>query len=350
MYRLAALALVLIATLTGCWSLHDAAHPIFLSGTDAQGMIDRSAGNELAALHPDVPVGPSTCGFLLDLTGKRTARCTLPVAGRRMRVDVTAILDMNFPILVNVDALIVKRSAERQIAQRLTLRYGITFAARCAGEPVRVVPVKTPIDCAVSAPGVRPRTLSVFPSDRKGTVGPIALRGVDTRAVRMLGRSVATRRTDGVIAGQPVERYLRAIAGADEHDDLVRLGLLGAAHCPRRIAVTSHQPGSCRVRVGNATIRYDLRFDRLRGFIAEANDTVIVVAVARDMVRNLDEHVLRLAGTPQTVRVDCGREPVVVLDSDDSLPCTARARGGTKHFAVEALGDEDDGLTVSQRE
>ncbi|MDB5069060.1 MAG: hypothetical protein JWM87_171 [Candidatus Eremiobacteraeota bacterium] len=340
MYRLAAIAIVLLITLTGCWTLHDAMHPVFLAGSEAQEMIDSRAGDMLAALYPGVPVGRSKCGYLLDLTGERTAQCTIPVAGQTMRIDVRMMMIVRIPITSDVDALIEKHATERRIARQLDFRYGVRFTASCNGPPVRVVALKTPIACEVRAPGTPPRRITVTPADRDGDLSPIELAGVDTMEVRMLGRNTATRRTGGAdIPGPVAERYLRVLTGGARHDDLVQRGLLGAAHCPPRVRLTPKNHVACRVRVGNRWLTYSLLFRRGRGFLAVPGDEVVIVPVARAFVQRLYERRLRMSGKPEAVRVDCGRQPVVVIGEDDSFPCTARTREGPKRLSVVTAGD-----------
>lgn len=339
MDRLAAIAIVLVFTLTGCWTLHDAMHPVFLAGSEAQQMIDRQAGDTLAALYPGVQVGPSKCGYLLDLTGERAAQCTIPVAGQTMRINVRMIV-AHVPAVGDGDALIEKHATERRIARRLSLQYGLRFTARCDGLPVRVVELKTPIACEVRAPGIPPRKIAVTPADRNGDLSPIELAGVDTLQVRMLGRDIATRRTAGAdIPGPVVERYVRAIAGGTRHDDLVQRKLLGPPHCPPRVTLTPKNHVTCRVRVGNRWLAYSLGFAGGGGFVAAAGDEAIIVPIARDFVQRVYERRLRTSGKTEAVRVDCGREPVVLIGEDEAFPCTARTRGGTKRLTVTSSGD-----------
>jgi len=90
--RAASTALALTVGFAGCSSgvMHDPFNPNFLSGDDAAKRVDIDFGGMVAASHPSVTVGRARCPFLIDLSGGHTGRCSLPVTGGEMRVDVSA--------------------------------------------------------------------------------------------------------------------------------------------------------------------------------------------------------------------------------------------------------------------
>ena len=90
--RAVSAAFALTAALAACSSgvLRDPFHPNFLGGGDAAKRVDVYLGGMLAATRPSLVVGRARCPALLDLSGGRRGLCTLPVAGRELRVDVSS--------------------------------------------------------------------------------------------------------------------------------------------------------------------------------------------------------------------------------------------------------------------
>ncbi len=118
---------------------HDVTHPVFLAGEDARAQIDGEIGDMLAARHPGVAVGRSSCPYLLNLTGGRSARCTIPVAGASMRIDVTGG-DPHTPGLprrarrARRDAATSSTGSRRISTLRVTARALLGSLLRYAGE------------------------------------------------------------------------------------------------------------------------------------------------------------------------------------------------------------------------
>jgi hypothetical protein len=327
-------ALVLAAALAGCGSaLHDATHPVFLSGEDGGAWIDQDAGAMLAARHPGVAVGHARCPYLMNLTGGRSAQCTIPVGRAELRIDVR--LDPRFHV-DDVDALVVKRETERQLTDDLTRRYGVRFTVRCDGPPLRVMPVRAQFPCGIDAPGGSTGRVDVAVYDRDGSARASLASG-DTRQDRMLGRAVTEKTEGGVTLEGPVlARYLHEIVGGAQHGELVRRGLLGAARCPARVTLP---PGgnhaTCTVRAGDVDVRFDLRFDRGSGLQIEQQQIAIVPAL-REVAQRYYGHALPSKKAAELV-VNCGPHRTVVVEPGASLRCELGTGDGKTTFAVKIL-------------
>jgi hypothetical protein len=338
-------ALVLAAALAGCAALRDATHPAFISGKNAQVWIDNDAAALIAARHPGLNVGASRCPYLLDVSGKRTARCTIPVGGTELRVDVAHDPDWR---LRDVDALVVRSDAERQVAGALTMRYAIPFTVRCDGPEVQAVPVHGHFTCAVDAPiEIYVKRILVETTGLDDAFVAVPLRSAGSRVERMLGREAAERTTGGItLSGPLVERYARATAGGRRHAELVRRGLLGAAHCPRRIVLSGTNHVTCTVQAGGTALTYDLRFDEGRGLVID-DPEILVVPEMRELAQRYFAFRERAHG-PRAISVDCGKQAVVVAEPGGWLPCTAVVNGTTFPFSVE-VKDADGNVTFGPR-
>jgi hypothetical protein len=327
-------AFILAAALVGCGStLHDATHPVFLSGDDARTWIDEEAGTMLAARHPGVTIGNARCPYLLNLTGRHTERCTIPIGKDEFRIDVARSETFE---LRDVDALVVKRDAERELTDDLTLEYGVPFTVRCDGPPVRVVPIRTDFSCAIDAPDIFADRIDVEAIGRDDRLIPHHLKSGDSREARMLGRDVTEKTEGGVtIAGPVVERYLHEITGGILHAELVRRGLLGAAHCPPRLVLSSDSKhATCTVRAGDRSVRYDLRFDKGRGLVIDAQQ-VAVIPVLRELAKRYYQRLWSTNGKVAAVGVTCGSHDVVVVEPGTTLPCKAWAGDNKAWFVVK---------------
>ncbi|MDB5069062.1 MAG: hypothetical protein JWM87_173 [Candidatus Eremiobacteraeota bacterium] len=330
--------LLLSVAIAGCGGkpLQTVAHPVFLAGAEAADLIDVVAGGILAMKHPGVSVGRTQCPTLLNLSGGAVAECTIPVAGKTLRIGVKG--DVRHPSFVDVEAILIMRDAERDVARELEDRYHTRFTVRCDGPAIAIVALRTRVDCAVAPPGGLRRVEHVYVSDRTGHVVDFGRGAAPNSAWLDLGEAV-TRRTSGgiTIGGAVAERYVRAIAGGAAHDELVRRKLLGAAHCPARVALVSGKHGTCTVALGEQALTFDLRFDEGRGFIAQPSGTVMVVSQARDLVRRAYEHALRVEGKPQRVRVRCASEPVFIGEPGEALPCNVATAAGLQVVLLQLL-------------
>jgi hypothetical protein len=330
--------LLLSAALGGCGGrpLQTATHPVFLAGADAADLIDVAAGGVLATKHPGVSVGRTQCPLLLNLSGGGVAECTIPVAGKTLRIGVKG--DQRHPSLVDIDTLLVTRDAERDITRDLERRYHVRFTVRCDGPPIGIVPVPTKLDCTVAPAGARGRVEHPYLSDRTGRVVAYWRGAEPNPAWRDLGEAVTHRTSGGVtIGGANAERYLRAIAGGAMHDELVRRKLVGAAHCPPRVVLVSGKHVTCTVVLGREMLVFDLRFDEGRGLVVQQNGTVMIVSSARDLLRRAYEHALRVEGKPQSVRARCAAEQVFIGEPGEAVPCQVETRAGKEIVLLQLL-------------
>ena len=344
--RLAALVLA-TAVSTGCGSsLHDATHPEFLSGKDASAWIDREVGDLLAGRHPGVTVLPSKCPFLMNLTGPSRGHCSLLVNGNELHVDVEHNPGHYYYELRDVDTLVVKHDAERTIADGLTAQYGTPFTAHCDGPTVRMIARGDHITCGIDAPAAPDIVTTRVDANVYGYDQVFAPRlpSGDTALERLLGRDVAETREGGVaFAGARMERYLHATAGSALHEELRRRGLLGAVRCPARITLhgwagtTRPNTASCTAQIGGKTVRYTMRFDGGSGFSVDMGDrnVILIVADLRQTAQRAFEHRLGAQGKPFAVRVECGKDAVVLVEIGAGVPCTATWTGDSQTF--EAL-------------
>jgi hypothetical protein len=336
----AVLLLVGVAT-AGCGGkpVQTALHPVFLAGATAADLIDVAAGGVLAAEHPSVAVGRAQCPMLLNLSGNGAGECTIPVAGKMLRIGVKG--SESNPSLVDVDALVVTRDAERDMIHSLESDYGGRFTVRCAGPAVRVVPLGTKLRCTVASQGAKPRREELAVHDRAGhTYARWDSRAVGTSVSPYLGIAAARQTTGSLtLDGAAAARYLRATTGA-EHHDLARRKLLGAAHCPPRFVLASGKHVQCTVAIGRTQLTFDLRFDEGRGLVIQQNGTILDVARARDLVRTAYEHALRVEGKPQRVSVRCAGDPVAIGEPGESLPCVVKTRDGPRLVTLDLLDAE----------
>ncbi len=328
--------LALAACLVDCSGagLHDPLHPRFLSGSDAADRIFLDFGGMIVASHPGVTVGRPHCPLLIDVSSGHEGRCTVPVTGGEMRVDIGTTSTPNG--VSSPDALIVRSDAEPKIAAELA-QAGIRSAVRCPGPAVRVVPNQTEIRCALVHPSPSRRSVSVRFAGYDGAfVQRIWKPRKDLKA--LYDRSVTAHSDDrALIDGPRFGEYLRAIAGANAHAELARRGLIRAARCPAKIVLTPDTHATCSVLLGDSPLLYDLRFDRGRGVVVEADHVTVIVATVRERAERYYTHGLPLMApslpAATRVRVDCGTHAVALLTPGESLPCAAYA--GDEQFAFD---------------
>jgi hypothetical protein len=338
-------ALILATALAGCGSTpRDAFHPVMISGDDARTMLDRDAGAMLAARHPGLLVGPTRCPFLMNLTGGSLGTCTIPVAGGTMRVGVASDGYMHtFFLPHDIDALVVRRDAEPQLADDLRRAYGVPFTVRCEGAQVRILPVDEHFTCAIEGAGVAARRVDVVARDRDGRLRFRPLRHSETLVERVLGIDAASRtRGTIVIAGSRAERYLHETAGESLHGELVRRQMLGGVFCPPRIVLSQRSHVRCTVRAGDRVVSYILSFGEGHGLAITPVEHIVIVPALQQLAQRFVEQRVRPA--PVT-HVTCGHERVITVDEEADVRCKA-TYGGRVH-TVSAQFSGEDGYDVS---
>jgi hypothetical protein len=337
----------LLIALVALSSLLEYANPVFVNGSDTASRIDDVLGNMIAARYPDIAVGPARCPLLLNLTGKRTARCTLPVGENDMRVEVEKPYVRGFvPVFRNLDGIFVRRDAERTIAAQLADRYGETFDVRCPGPAVRVVDEAMPVTCSIAASDVLRRGIEVHVSGQDGDVRAEELASIPSRAERVFGREIAERKEGSIaIPGRAMESYVRGSASADARGEVGRRGLAGTAHCPPRIALHEGGLTTCTVRVGGVSLTYDVHFEKGPGLYVQAQKRIEVVALLREIATRYYERPTYTGGKPLAARVDCGAGRVAFVEPGSSVPCTVRISNETRSFAFE-IDDPEGHFTI----
>lgn len=334
----------------GCVAIpHNPLSPKFVSGTDAARRVDIEFGGTIAAHDPGVAIGRASCPLLVDVSGNRPGRCTLPVAGGVMRVDVGA---SSSPAAIrSPDAVVVRSVTESAIIAMLAAR--ARFVVRCPGPPAQVVANGTRISCALSRGGKSAGVARiVYYSSFDGPYLISPKLPYHPRANPLYGLAVTSQTATRVTAdGARMARYLASIAGANQHDALVRRGLIRGAQCPPKIVLTPETSLTCSVNLGGSFLEYDLRFDTGRGAVVDTESVVLIVADITASLRRYFLHALPLvdprapAGT--RIRIDCGPDAVALLAPGESLPCTAYA--GSDAFAVSAQllnGSGDVAFTI----
>jgi hypothetical protein len=344
-------ALALSVGVAACSSnvARDPFHPRFLSGDDAAKRIDVSFGGTLVADYPSITVGRARCPFLVDLSGGHTARCTLPVAGGVMRVDVGVSAAPNG--VHSPDALIVRSEAEPRIADQLA-RPGERIAVRCPGPPVRVVPNDTTIHCAFNGAGTTNGSVRV----EFGTGGELYVFGSKKKDVdvdALFERAVIAQSASRIVLDGPrLGTYLRAEAGGTQRDELERRHLIGMARCPPRITLVPTVHAACTVRLGTANLRLDLRYDRGRGMVVDFGPSVEIVAAVRERAERFFAHILPIVDPSlpamARIRIDCGTATVALLEPGEALPCTTYAGKQVFPFAAQ-LVESGGSLTFVRR-
>jgi hypothetical protein len=325
------------ATACSATALRDATHPHFLNGNDAARWIDRNYGDVIAAARPEITVGPASCPLLLNLTGAGSSgRCTIPVASRKLRVDFVSP-DGVHETLRDVDVLIVERVVERDLADQLWLLYAIPFTVRCEGDAVRLVPAEAPLACTATGPDGLRKVLEAQPT-RTGSALATELPGYESALSVFLGRDVAERREGGVaLAGRTIERYLEARAGERTHAELARRGLLGSAHCPRRVVVRGSSHAACTVAVGGNSLRYDIRFDDGRGLVIADDRVAVPLAFLDEFGTRIFKRQLHANGSREAVVVQCGTGSVALVEPGSRIPCTVRTFHDSSRFDALVL-------------
>ena len=318
-------------------SLADYARPVFVNGSATASQIDDVMGSMIAARFPDVAVGRAHCPVVLNLTGKRTALCGLPVAAGEMRVRIAIPNEGGYPPpFQNLDALFVTREAERTIAARFAEQYGEPFDVRCPGAAVRVVADHTSVTCSIEAPDVLRRGVDVGVSGQDGDVRVPDLASVPTRAARVFGREIAEQKEGSVaIPGRAMESYVLGSASADAGGAVGRRGLTGAAHCPPHIVLYEGGLTTCTVRVGGLVLTYDVHFEKGPGLYVQARKQIEVVALLRDIATRYFERPQYTGGKPLAAYVDCGAARVAFVEPGSSVPCTAKVGNDTHSFTFE---------------
>lgn len=338
-------ALVLIVGLADCGVVRDPLHPNFLGGDDAAKRVDIYVGGMVAASHPTIVVGRARCPYLIDLSGHHTGRCSLPVTGGQLPVDVSASSGPSGT--TSADTLIVRSEAEPRIAAELGASPSRAIV-RCPGPAVRVVPNYTTIRCAFTRPGLGRVTVRVNFSAYDGVYVMDAVKPDPKRDARLdalLDRAVLAQTAARIVLDGPkLGPYLRARTGGTEHDELERRRLIGTAQCPSRITLTPHVHSACTVRVGSASLPYDLRFDQGRGLVVVQNLTVEILAFVRERAVRYFAHVIPIVDPSlpagSRIRIDCGRGAVALLTPGESLPCTAYAAGQAFAFNAQLVDAE----------
>jgi hypothetical protein len=159
---------------------------------------------------------------------------------------------------------------------------------RCGEPAVQIAPVPVEFRCSAGTYG-RPIRVIIVSRTGEAGVGRSAPPRDWPSARRMLGEDIV-RQDRVTIAGPALERYVRSLANGLARGELVRRHLLGPARCPASVTLTPGKHASCNVKLGGTSLGFDLRFDAGRGFIADANGTIVVVDAIADAVRRAYAH------------------------------------------------------------
>ncbi len=327
--------------------LREYADPVFINGGQTASRIDAQMGDTIAARFPAVAIGPASCPPVLNLTGRRTGHCVLPVAGSELRIDVGKSGPYARPELESANALFVARDAEVALRAQLLARYGEPFDVRCPGPDVRVI-VSGGVTCSVEAPDVLRRGIEVTVSGISGAVFAEKLPGIDTREARTFGADVASRTEGGVtVTGAAMERYIRESAAAEANGEVARRGLLGAVHCPPHIVLREGSRRKCTLWAGGLPLRYDVRFEKGLGMYLEVDQQIQPLAQLREIATRYFERPRYTEGKPLQARVDCGVEKVVFVEPGSTVPCTVKVGKESIDFAFQFF-DRQGGFTIEE--
>lgn len=257
---------------------------------------------------------------MLNLTGTHTARCTIPIGKDEFRVDIAHTATFT---LHELDALVVSREAEHQIADDLLETYGAAFTVRCDGPPVQVLPIPTVLRCAIDTAGFHDPSVELMVTG-SARLFPRRLKYHGSREARLLGRGAVDKTEGGLtIDGAAAERYVHEIAGGFAHAELIRRGLLGGARCPARIALAPYSKHAvCTVRAGDRVLRYDFRFDKGHGLVV-TGEQVALISVLREVAQRYYKHLWNTPGPPETNQVECGTHEVLLVEPGQNIPCWA---------------------------
>lgn len=335
----------IVVSFGALWTLRDYARPLFVNGKAIAQDVDVMAGDMIAAKFPGVRVEAAKCPLLVNLTGGRSARCVVPIEGEELAVDVTVRSGGYGVDVTDADALFVTRDGERTIGRILEQMYGERFTVRCPGAAVRVLRRPSTISCAVEAPDTMRRELEVTVSDR-GAVHVEELGGITTREWRTLGAAVADKREGAVtVEGPALERYLQGSAAGLDGGEVGRSGLVGAAHCPPRLVLHEGTHALCTVTVADATLRYDVHFEKGLGLRTDLGNSVAVIPPLREFALRYFQRRRAGAHVRNHVDVNCGTVPVIVEEPGSTLRCHADVDGEPFYFAFRFL-DADGGFTM----
>jgi hypothetical protein len=344
------LVIVGIVELSVWMSMRPYASPYIVGGHEIALQIDSEVGDMIAARFPAAAVGAAECPNVLDLTERRSARCTVPVSGSPLRIDVRRAYDGRRADFQAVDGLVVLPDAQRAVADDLALLYGEPFDVRCLGPAVRVLAPETPFICSIEAPDLLRRNLEIRAYRNDGAHFVFERVAVTPRAVRILGREVTERREGGVtVDARALERYVLGSAGFEARGEVGRRHLLGSARCPRRVVLKDLEHATCTVLVGGRTQRYDVRFDEGRGLVIDTQQTVEVLPVLRDIATRYFERSRHTGGKPLSAQIDCGTESVALVEPGTSLRCTAKVGDRSFAFAFQ-IADPQGGFTIETPE
>lgn len=325
------------------WALRDYAFPVFVNGDVIARQVDRRVGDMIAARNPAVRVGAARCPPLLDLTGRRSARCAIPIAGDELAVDVAMRSDRRDLEVHEVDVLFVRRTGERSIADDLEQQHGEPFAVQCPGAAVRVLHAPPFVTCEIEAPDLSRRQVSL-PFVYSGNLGVGGVGSLMSRAARVLGTAVAERREGSVtIAGSALERYLRGSAAYLSDGEVGRRGLLGAARCPSRIVLHEGTHVRCTVVIADVTLTYDVHFEKGLGLRTDPSSSVAVIAPLREIAARYFGR--RSTGRTSHVDVNCGTIPVIVAEPGSTLRCFGDDGVGSFYFTFR-FTDAQGGFTI----
>jgi hypothetical protein len=281
-------------------------------------------------------VTSARCGFFLDLTDRRAARCALPVSGMDMSIRV-AVDSAGDVALTSEDALVVAADAERRLADALRGEYGEPFTVECPGPRLRVIPLTQTFACAIDAPDIQRTVVDVKPYGIDRVARP-EVEHIPRRFERIFGRDVAERRSGGVsVSGRAVEAYVRGTAAAEMDGEIARRGLLGAVHCPAVVALRAREHARCTAQVGNRVQVYDMRFDEGRGVEIESQQMAIVVPALTEVAQRYYERPSSTGGAPVRVVVDCGRDVVKLVEPGASVPCTVTTGAAERNIVLKVL-------------
>jgi hypothetical protein len=334
-------AIVVFAS-TGC-----AMHVQFFAGSDAQTWVDHDVGDMVAAYQPQLDVGPAHCPFLISLNSG--GRCTVPVNGRPLRVDVVAARGQNPPMrLQAVDAVFVVKTAEAAATAALRRTFAADFTVRCPGKPVQIR--SQPVECAATGPDGLRKPLVL---DLRGYTGAAVVRtdlgGYSTAAERIFGvETMAQHSGTLTVAGPAVERYIAATSGLLLDDDETSRHH-AAPRCPARITVRDGRKASCTLHFGTSALPYEVRFDEGRGLLIEADHQALDVIALDRLVRVMAERRARRLGHPVAYAVSCASTDVVVVEPGEILECTATPFGGKATLAAVSILDRGGDFRMYQR-
>ncbi|MBV8281746.1 MAG: DUF4333 domain-containing protein [Candidatus Eremiobacteraeota bacterium] len=300
--------------------------------------IDTKLGGYLASYDSGLKIGPSRCPDHIDVSGGKTARCTLEVDGGELPIRVVYFgPPQNFK--ANFDGVFVEMNRVEKLEQEQLLNdYRISAKVHCPGSRVALLKVGATFKCAVEgSPKVSSVAVKVL--NDKGmiyTYDPPGLTKDEPFAAPVAAHRQGQR---SVVDGRALEHWITTSARILNSVTSTRKHNLSAS-CPTMVDLSGKNRAVCILSVDEYHVRQAVWIDNVNGIRSRPLDALVDKTYVQRFAQNDINNRLTEHGLQPDAAIDCGTG-VIVVTPPATFNC--KMTGGGRKFRLEVVVDDASG-------